>query len=370
MFSEEIKKYSWNEVHDAIYAKTRHDAEATLSKIKYTTDDWMTLLSPAAEAYLEELAARSRNMTIQRFGKTIQLFAPIYLSNECQNICTYCGFSFGNKIPRKTLTEVEIKTEFEFLRKEHFEHVLLVTGEDAVHANPVYINHSIALARNYFSDVAIEVQPLGEAEYSMFKDSGCDAVLVYQETYNPENYKIYHLKGKKLNYNYRLDTPDRIGKAGINKIGLGVLLGLSDWRTDAFFLALHLNYLRKTYWKTRYSISFPRLRPAEGLTKVEHPVSDKEFVQLMCALRIIDNEVEMSLSTREPEYMRNHLINMGVTSMSAGSKTNPGGYATSSETLKQFEISDSRTPEQILELIEEQGYEPVWKNWDKALTAH
>jgi 2-iminoacetate synthase len=147
-------------------------------------------------------------------------------------------------------------------------------------------------------------------------------------------------------------------------------LGLSDWRTDAFFLALHLNYLEKTYWQTRYSISFPRLRPAEGVEKVNHPVSDKEFVQLMCALRIFDKEVEMSLSTREPEYMRNHLIRMGVTSMSAGSKTNPGGYSSSPETLEQFEISDARTPEQILELIEQQGYEPVWKNWDKALTAH
>ena len=370
MFSEEIKKYNWEDVHEAIYAKTCREVELALSKKKCTLDDLMALLSPAAEAYLEEFAAKSRALTIQRFGKTIQLFAPIYLSNECLNVCTYCGFSFGNKIPRKTLTEAEMKTEFEFLKAEKFEHVLLVTGEDAIHANPKYISDSIAIARRYFADVSIEVQPLGETEYSMFKDSGCDAVLVYQETYNPETYKTYHLKGKKANYTNRLDTPDRIGKAGINKIGLGVLLGLSDWRTDAFFLAVHLNYLEKTYWQTRYSISFPRLRPAEGVEKVDHPVSDKQFVQLLCALRIFDHEVEMSLSTREPEYMRNHLINMGVTSMSAGSKTNPGGYSASPETLEQFEISDDRTPEQILALIQQQGYEAVWKNWDKALTAH
>jgi|SRR6185312_5532866 len=370
MFSEYIKKYSWDEVHEMIYAKTSNDVEIALGKKKCTPDDLAALLSPAASLYLEQLAAKSHDLTIQRFGKTIQLFAPIYLSNECLNVCTYCGFSFGNKIPRKTLSETEMQTEFQFLKAENFEHVLLVTGEDAVHANPAYIAKSIAIARKSFADVSIEVQPLNETEYTLFKDSGCDAVLVYQETYNPEVYKTYHLKGKKANYTYRLDTPDRIGKTGMNKIGLGVLLGLSDWRTDAFFLALHLSYLEKTYWQTRYSISFPRLRPAEGVESVKHPVSDKQFVQLMCALRIFDHEVEMSLSTREPEYMRNNLINMGVTSMSAGSKTNPGGYSSSPETLEQFEISDSRTPEQILELIAQQGYEPVWKNWDKALTAH
>jgi len=370
MFSEQIKKYSWNEVHKAIYNKTSHDVEVALSKMKCSSDDLMAFLSPAAGVYLEQLANKSHDLTVRRFGKTIQLFAPIYLSNECQNICTYCGFSFGNKIPRKTLSEGEMKTEFQFLKGENFEHVLLVTGEDTIYANPGYINHSISIARKYFSDVSIEVQPLGEVEYKTFKDSGCDAVLVYQETYNPEVYKKYHLKGKKANYNYRLDTPDRVGEASMNKIGLGVLLGLSDWRTDAFFLAMHLNYLEKAYWQTRYSISFPRLRPAEGVRSVEHPVNDKEFVQLLCAFRIFDNEVEMSLSTREPENMRNHLIHIGVTSMSAGSKTNPGGYTISPGTLEQFEISDSRTPEQILKLIQEQGYEPVWKNWDKALTAH
>lgn len=370
MFSEYIKKYNWDEVHDSIYAKTGRDVEVALNKKKLVLDDLMALLSPAAEAYLEQLAAKSHDLTVQRFGRTIQLFAPLYLSNECQNICSYCGFSFGNKIPRKTLSETEMQIEFEFLKAEKFEHVLLVTGEDAVHANSQYIANSIARARKRFADISIEVQPLNEEEYSLFKDSGCDAVLVYQETYNTETYKTYHLKGKKANYSYRLNTPDRIGKAGIHKIGLGVLLGLSDWRTDAFFLALHLAYLEKTYWQTRYSISFPRLRPAEGVESVEHPVSDKQFVQLLCAVRIFDNEVELSLSTREPEYMRNHLITMGVTSMSAGSKTNPGGYSASPGTLEQFEISDSRTPEQILELIARQGYEPVWKNWDKALTIH
>ncbi len=370
MFTEHIKKYTWDEVQKAIYTKTSQDVEIALGKRKCNSDDLMALLSPTAEAYLEAFAKKSKHLTMQRFGKTIQLFAPVYLSNECLNICTYCGFSFGNKIPRKTLSEAEMRKEFEFLKAENFEHVLLVTGEDAIHANPAYINHSISVARKYFADVSIEVQPLGEMEYSMFRDSGCDSVMVYQETYNTETYKMFHPKGKKANYNYRLETPDRIGKAGINKIGLGVLLGLDDWRTDAFFLALHLTYLEKKYWQTRYSISFPRLRPAEGVHSVKYPVSDKEFVQLICALRIFDNEVEMSLSTREPEYMRNHLINIGITSMSAGSKTNPGGYTTSPETLEQFEISDSRTPEQILELIQEQGYEPIWKNWDKALTAH
>jgi 2-iminoacetate synthase len=191
-------------------------------------------------------------------------------------------------------------------------------------------------------------------------------VLVYQETYHKDDYRKHHLKGKKSNFYYRLDTPDRLGKAGIHKMGLGVLIGLEDWRTDSFFTALHLNYLERTYWQTKYSISFPRLRPFCGGLAPKVEMSDRELVQLICAYRICNEEVELSLSTREQEKFRNNVIKFGITSISAGSKTNPGGYAVEPASLEQFEISDERSPAEIVAMLRSEGYEAVWKDWDKA----
>ena len=190
--------------------------------------------------------------------------------------------------------------------------------------------------------------------------------MVYQETYHEEDYKLHHPKGKKSNFQYRLETPERLGKAEIHKMGLGVLIGLEDWRTDCFYTALHLDYLEKTFWKTKYSISFPRLRPFSGGLEPKVVMSDAELVQLICAYRIFNEEVELSISTREDEVFRNNVINLGITAMSAGSKTNPGGYKVDPQSLEQFEISDERSPAQIAQMIKNQGYEPVWKDWDMA----
>jgi 2-iminoacetate synthase len=236
-----------------------------------------------------------------------------------------------------------------------------------VHAGFDYILQSLKKIRPHFSNVSIEVQPFEQSEYEALIAAGCDSVLVYQETYHKEVYKKYHTRGKKSNYDFRLQTPDRLGKAGIHKIGLGALLGLEDWRTEMFFLAMHLRYLQKTYWKTQYSISLPRIRPAEGVDDTRYLISDKEFVQLICALRLFDGEVELTLSTREAEGFREKLIPLGVTNMSAGAKTNPGGYANPGQSLEQFEISDERSPAEIEKVISSVGYEAVWKNWDNAL---
>lgn len=328
----------------------------------------MTLVSPAAALHLEKLAQQSHAATVKRFGKTIQLFVPMYLSNECQNICTYCGFSLGNKVPRKTLTPAELEREVQIIKSHGFEHVLLVTGEDRLYADFNYILNAVRQIRSSFSHVAIEVQPFSQEEYEQLINAGCDAVLVYQETYHKEAYRLYHPKGKKSNFDYRLDTPDRLGHAGIHKIGLGALLGLEDWRTEAFFLALHLHYLQKKYWKTQYSISLPRLRPAEGVNTTSHIISDRDFVQLICALRLFSEETEITLSTREAEGFREKLIPLGITTMSAGAKTNPGGYSQPDGSLEQFEISDERSPEAVAKIISSMGYEAVWKNWDTALT--
>lgn len=359
--------YCWEEVKRSIYAKTRVDVESALRKPKRNLEDFKALISPAATPYLETMAQLSHQLTQKRFGKTIQLYVPLYLSNECQNICTYCGFSFDNRIRRKTLSDEEILQEIAVLKSWGYDHILLVTGEANQTVGVPYLKNAIRLIRPYFSHISIEVQPLDEPDYEELIAEGLNTVLVYQETYHQEDYRKHHPKGKKSNFGYRLDTPDRLGKTGIHKMGLGVLFGLEDWRTDSFFTALHLNYLEKTYWQTKYSLSFPRLRPAEGTLAPKVDMSDRELVQLICAYRICNEEVELSISTRESPSFRNHIIKLGITSISAGSKTNPGGYAVEPASLEQFEISDERTPQEIASMIQSQGYEPVWKDWDHTL---
>jgi 2-iminoacetate synthase len=218
-----------------------------------------------------------------------------------------------------------------------------------------------------FANISLEVQPLETAEYAALHEAGVHSVLVYQETYNRALYKTFHPKGKKSNFDYRLATPDRIGESGIHKIGLGVLLGLDDWRADSFYCALHLEYLRKKYWRTKYSVSFPRIRPAEGVHMTGAHMTDRELLQLIMAYRIFDPDVEISISTRESAAFRDAIIPLGVTSMSAGSKTNPGGYAVEPQSLEQFEIEDDRTPQQFSEVIAARGFEAVWKDWDHSL---
>lgn len=365
-FKEVYDLQSWEEVKKSIFSKSVQDVETALSSNRRTLEDFKALISPAAAPYLEQMAQLSHQLTQKRFGKTIQLFVPMYLSNECNNICTYCGFSYDNKIQRKTLTSDEILREITEIKKQGFNHILLVTGEANHTVHIDYFMKAIEIIKPYFANISIEVQPLEQDEYEALQLAGVYAVLVYQETYHQEKYAKYHLKGKKSNFYYRLQTPERIGNAGMHKVGLGVLLGLDDWRTDSFFCALHLDYLQKIFWQTKYSVSFPRIRPAEGIVVPEKIISDKELVQLICAYRLFNEDVELSISTRESEKFRNNIIRLGVTSMSAGSKTNPGGYSVEPESLEQFQISDERNATQIAELISSNNYEPIWKDWDRS----
>lgn len=363
-FTEIFDTYSWEDIKEKIYSKTSIDVERALNSGKRSLDDFMALISPAAEEYLELLASTAQNITQKRYGKTIQMYAPMYLSNECNNICTYCGFSLDNKVRRKTLSDSEIRSEIEVIKKEGFNHILLVTGEANHTVHLKYFLNALEIVRQEFANVSIEFQPLETEEYRQLQENGVYSVLVYQETYHKDVYKTFHPKGKKSNFNYRLETPDRAGEAELHKVGLGVLLGLEDWRVDSFFCALHLDYLQKTYWKTKYSISFPRMRPAEGIIEPNVIVSDKNLVQLIAAYRLFNEDVELSISTRESEKFRNHVVPLGVTSMSAGSKTNPGGYSVEPGSLEQFEISDDRKLSEITEMIKTHGYEPVFKDWE------
>jgi len=365
-FHDIFSTYSWHEISERIAATTTVEVQKSLSKPKKSIGDFLRLVSPAAQALLEPMAQLTQRLTQKRFGKTIQLYAPLYLSNECQNICTYCGFSLDNPIKRKTLNNFELLQEAMALKSMGVHHILLVSGEANKTVGIDYFLNAIKLLRPHFVHISVEVQPLSAAEYSLVHQAGVHSILVYQETYHQEVYKQYHPKGKKSNFHYRLETPDRIGAAGLHKIGLGVLLGLEDWRVDSFFNALHIEYLQQTYWQTKYSVSFPRLRPAEGIIEPNFIMEDKDLLQLICAYRIWNEDLEISISTRESEHFRNHIIPIGVTSMSAASKTNPGGYAVDPASLEQFETSDERSMESIKTLIRKAGYEPVMKDWDAA----
>ena len=366
MFKDQFDTYNWEEVSELIYSRTEADVQHAIEKEKPNLRDFAALISPSAQGYLERMAMKSKALTEERFGKTISLFAPFYLSNECQNICTYCGFSLNNKIKRKTLSDAEIKKECEAIKSLGFEHVLLVTGEANKSIGLDYFLNALKIIRPYFANVSMEVQPLEEKEYVQLKEAGVHSILVYQETYNREAYKVFHPKGKKANFDYRLATPDRIGKAKMHKIGIGALLGLADWRVDTFFTALHLNYLEKKYWESKYAISFPRLRPFSGGEVDAKLMSERDLTQVICAYRMLNQELELSLSTREAEKFRDHIIHLGITTMSAGSKTNPGGYAVEPQSLEQFEIDDVRHPDAIEEVIKQQGKEAVWKDWDRS----
>ncbi|MDT0685941.1 2-iminoacetate synthase ThiH [Autumnicola psychrophila] len=365
-FKDTLSNYSWDEVLQSIFSKTEADVRAALQTSNRNLEDFKALISPAARPFLEEMAQQSKTITKKRFGNTMQMYAPMYLSNECQNICTYCGFSMTNKIPRKTLSDAEIIKEAEFLKSKGYDHILLVTGEANKTVGVDYMCNAVKLLRPYFSNISIEIQPLDQDEYEKLIENGLYATLVYQETYHRETYKIHHPKGKKSNFDYRLETADRLGRAGIHKIGIGALFGLEDWRADSFFTALHLKYLQKTYWKTRYSISFPRLRPFSGGLEPKVEMTDPDLLQVICAYRLLDEEVELSISTRENVIFRNNIVHLGITSMSAESKTNPGGYVVDPQSLEQFEISDERSTEIIAKMLQETGIEPIWKDWEKS----
>lgn len=362
-FYNTLKLYDWDEITSSINAKGLNDVRQALSSNSPTLEDFKALVSPAADALLEEMARESYKITRQRFGKVIQLYIPLYLSNFCANGCLYCGFKADNKIKRKLLTPEEIEEEITLLKKYPFKHVLLVTGEASQKAGIEYFSKSLDLMRRWFNQVSLEVQPLQTDEYELLARQGLHGVFIYQETYNEKRYPHYHPSGPKSEFRFRLETPDRLGSAGVHKIGIGNLIGLENWRTEAWFTALHLQYLQRKYWKTSYSISFPRLRPfSNGGFQPNHEASERNLVQLICAYRLYNRHVDLSLSTRESPAFRDNVMPLGITVMSAGSKTSPLGYTGSGE-LEQFAVNDDRSPLEVAKTISCKGFEPVWKDW-------
>ncbi|MFI3318681.1 MAG: 2-iminoacetate synthase ThiH [Rikenellaceae bacterium] len=369
MFSDELEKILWEGTTEAIYSRTAADVERVLSKRgTLSVDDFMTLISPAAAPYLERMAQLSRSYTLERYGKTISMFIPLYLTNSCQNGCVYCGFHASNKMKRTILTLEEIENEYKAIKRlAPFDNILLVTGENPAKAGVKYLSEAISLAKRYFSNIQIEVMPLKAEEYRELTTFGLNGVICFQETYHRQRYKIYHPTGMKSKFEWRVNGFDRMGEAGVHKIGMGVLIGLEEWRTDVAMMAHHLRYLQRNYWRTKYSVNFPRMRPSEnGGFQPNVVISDREYAQLIFAMRIFDRDVDISLSTREPAELRDNLATLGVTTMSADSKTEPGGYFSYPQSLEQFHVSDERSAKAVADMLKSVGREAVWKDWDRS----
>ena len=373
-------------------------ARDVLGKSKISLVDFAALISPAAGELLETLSRRSQQLTQQRFGKVIRLFAPLYLSNECINNCKYCGFSRDNAILRVTLSLDEVKREADELKRQGFRNVLLVAGEHPKFVSNGYLADCVRTLHGEIPSISLEVGPMETEEYRPIVAAGADGLVVYQETYDRAIYDEMHTAGPKKNFDWRLETAERAYAAGFRRLGIGALFGLADWRYEALCVAAHADYLLRNCWKSQITISLPRLRPCAGEFQPLTHMTDRELVQLVCAFRLMFPDAGLVLSTREPAKLRDGLFPLGITLASAGSHTEPGGYtgagkekihhtergrivelaAGASEwaTLEnratnatgQFEISDDRPPGEVADLIRQLGYEPVWKDWDAALT--
>ena len=365
-FADELERLPFDSLLATAEAASaaRVDAALTTDPLERTLDDFAALLSPAAGERLEDVARASQRLTIARFGRTMRMYAPLYLSNECLTTCAYCGFAREIPIARKTLTEEETLAEARHLLRQGFRHILLLTGEHERLTGVEFLEDRITRLAAEVPQLSIEVQVWSEEEYRRLAGAGCEGVVVYQETYHPETYAKVHLAGRKRHFRWRLLGPERAARAGMRRIGIGALFGLHpDWRYEAIATAAHARFLEKHYWRSQVSISVPRLRPSPAGFQSERPIHDCELVRLVCALRLSLPDVGLTLSARESPALRDGLFQVGITSTSAGSHTEPGGYEHPDEATGQFEVADLRSPSEVAAKLRELGYDPVWEDW-------
>ncbi len=349
-----------------------------------------SLIEPKNVAELETMAADAEKLTRQNFGRTMRLFAPLYLSNECVNICKYCGFSRDNPILRVTLTVDQVEAEARHLWAQGFRNVLLVAGEHPKFVSTDYLAQCVARLHTFVPAISLEVGPMETVDYLPAVRAGAEGLVVYQETYDRAAYAELHTAGPKKDFDWRLDCPERAYAAAFRRLGIGALFGLSPWEQEALHLAAHVDYLLRHCWKSSVTVSLPRLRPAAGQFEPKHDFNDRALVQVILALRLCFPQVGIVLSTREAPALRDRLVRLGVTMMSAGSHTEPGGYTGAGEesihqtqrgktvaviasegehltATEQFAIADERSPAEVSARLRELGLEPVWKDWDAAL---
>lgn len=360
--------------HRDLKTVTKEEVEMIMARLEnhsglpdLSNREFMALLSPHADSWLESIAQLARRITRQRFGNMIGIYAPMYLSNTCKSICNYCGFSYGNKIRRLTLSLEQAVAEADILYDQGIRHLLLLTGESYADTPISYFREIINRLKDRFSSIGIEVYPLKKSEYAELRTCGLDGLAVYQETYDQVRYKEIHLRGMKKNFQYRLECPERAGQAKIRKVAIGALAGLSDPAADVYFTGLHARSLIHKYWSSQISVSLPRLQPAEGLSGEQLPlISDRYYVRYLCVLRLFLHDAGLYLSTRESARLRDSISNICITHMSAGSKTEPGGYS-NHPSDEQFQVKDNRNVFETAESIRKTGLEPVFVDWSAAL---
>ena len=363
-FYETYKEFCKFEFDEYFKKITSADVLRALAKEKLDYMDFLVLLSPAAKEHLEDMAQKAHRITLQHFGRTVLLYTPVYLSNYCSNYCVYCSFSAKNKIQRRQLSFEQAEEEAKEVFKTGLRHVLLLTGESRAHAPVEYIAECVRIFKKYFSSVAVEIYPLDVDEYKTLIDAGVDSLTIYQEVYNEEIYDKLHISGPKKDYRYRMDAPERACKAKMFSVNIGALLGLWEWRSEAFFTGMHASYLQNKYLDTAISVSVPRVRPNLSGFKPLCNVTDSDLVQIILALRLFMPRVGITLSTRERASLRDNLIKLGVTRMSAGVSTEVGGRTLAEEkSAAQFEISDKRSVAEITQMLKASGYQPVFKDW-------
>lgn len=364
MFYDQLTLWKKEITNYPFEAFTAADVTRVLAKDRLDPVDLLALLSPAAIPFLEEMAQKAHQITLQNFGRTIQMFAPLYVANICTNKCAYCSFNMENEIVRRKLTLEEVEIEGKAIAAKGIRHILILTGESRKESGPDYIAACIKRLRPDFSSIGLEVYPLKEEEYKQLYEAGVDTMTMFQEVYDEEVYASVHLGGPKRIYRNRLDAPERACNAGLSSVTLGALLGLGHWREEAFYTALHAEFIMKTYPGVEVGLSAPRMRPHVGSYEPQWPINDTELVQIMLAYRLFLPRATITLSTRESAPLRDALLPLCVTKMSAESRTSVGGYDESTETgSSQFEISDERTVEEVAKMIRSQGYQPVFSDW-------
>jgi len=345
------------------------DVERALRTPRRDLTDLAALLSSAALDRLETVAAAARELTVRRFGRTMHMFAPLYLSNECVSECTYCGFQVWNRdIVRRTLSPQEVVSEARYLKHVGFRHLLLVAGEHPKHVSAEYISACVRACASEIPNVSVEVQVWDEDSYRRFVDVGCDGVVVYQEAYDARVYPAYHLKGNKRFFDWRLGAPERAAGAGVRRLGIGTLVGLNpDWRWEVLALSAHARFLMRTRWRCELTVALPRLEPAAGFATPPEVMSDAQLALSLAALRLVLPDAGIVLSTRERPALRDGLARIGVTHMSAGSRTAPGGYSAPTDAEPQFEVADERPAAEVASALADAGFEPVWKDASPAM---
>jgi len=364
-FFQTVEQYQGFDFERFFAQVTDAAIEQALAKEKPGPLDFLALLSPRATAHLEAMAHKAHQLTVQYFGRTIQMFIPLYISNHCTNHCAYCGFNHNNPILRRKLDLTEIESEARSIACTGMQHVLFLTGEDHRVTPMTYLVDAARLLKRYFASVAIEVYPLAVEEYRQLQQAGVDGMTLFQETYNQEVYKRVHPAGKKRDYHWRLNAPERAAQGGMRAVNIGPLLGLAEPRSEIFLTGLHARYLENTFLETEVAVSLPRFNEAEGDFQPDYLVNDKTFVQFMTALRIFLPRAGLTISTRESAAFRDRILPLGATRYSAGSSTGVGGYTEIRvDQTPQFEITDDRSVEEVAAAIVAHGYQPVYKDWD------